>query len=138
VTPGEGAAAAILDDRGRLLLVKENYDRRRYTLRGGALKDGESALDAVRRETREETGVEIEIDHLVGVYRLVEGITVPLFRCVVADGEPQRPESSEIAEIGWFAPADIPEPRSNLLHHALDDIVAGRRGVVRDGLPRVN
>jgi ADP-ribose pyrophosphatase YjhB (NUDIX family) len=138
VTPGEGAAAAVLDGHGRLLLVKENYDRGRYTLPGGAVEDGESALDAVRRETREEAGMQVEIDHLVGVYRLVEGLTVLLFRCVVADGEPQRPESSEIAEVDWFAPGDIPEPRSNLLHHALDDIVAGRRGVVRDGLPRVN
>ena len=118
MTPDEGAAAAVLDGQGRLLLVKENNDRRRYTLPGGAVEDGESALDAVLRETREENGVEVEIEHLVGVYRLVEGLTVLLFRCVVADGEPQRPESDEIAKVDWFAPGDIPEPWS-------------------DGLPRV-
>jgi ADP-ribose pyrophosphatase YjhB (NUDIX family) len=138
VTPHEGAAAAILDGDGRLLLVKENYDRRRYTLPGGAVEDGESVLDAVVREAREETGVTVEVDHLVGVYRLVSGLTVSLFRCVVADGEPHRPSSGEIAEVGWFSPREIPEPRSNILHHALEDVVSGRRGVVRDGLPRIN
>ena len=86
----------------------------------------------------EEASVEIEIDHLVGVYRLVDGLTVSLFRCLLADGTPLRPTSGKIAEVGWFLPDAIPEPRSNLLHHALDDIVAGRRGVVRDGLPRIN
>jgi len=29
--PSQGAAAAIVDSDGRLLLVKENYDRRRYS-----------------------------------------------------------------------------------------------------------
>ena len=134
----EGAAAAIVDETGRLLLVKENYDRRRYSVPGGAVEDGESPLDAVLRETLEEAGVVVAIDHVIGVYRLVSGLTVTLFRCSIANGAPALPESGEIAEVGWFRPDGIPEPRSNLLHHALDDIVAGRRGVVRDGLPRIN
>ena len=138
MTPGEGAAAAILDDRGRLLLVKENYDRRRYSFPGGAVEVGEQPLDTVIRETHEETGLVVRIDQVVGVYRLVNGFTATLFRCSFEAGAAALPASGEIAEIGWFAPADIPEPRSNLLHHALDDIVAGRRGIVRDGLPRVN
>lgn len=138
MTTTQGAAAAIVDSHGRLLLVKENYERRRYSFPGGAVEDGESTLEAVVRETLEEAGVRVEIDHLVGVYRLVDGLTVSLFRCAVVDGEPSQPVTGEIAEVGWFAPRDIPEPRSNVLHHALEDVVAGRRGVVRDGLPRIN
>lgn len=136
--PRQGAAAAILDDRGRLLLVKENYDRRRYSLPGGAVEAGETPLEAVTREAREETRIAIRVDHVVGVYRLENGFTATLFGCSITSGEPTLPESGEIAEIGWFRPEEIPEPTSNLLHHALDDIVEGRRGVVRDDLPRIN
>jgi 8-oxo-dGTP pyrophosphatase MutT (NUDIX family) len=138
VRPRQGAAAAILDDRGRLLLVKENYDRGRYSLPGGAVETDETLLETVIRETREETGLAVRVEHVIGVYRLENGFTATLFRCSITDGEPVRPESGEIAEVGWFGPEEIPDPTSNLLHHALDDIVAGRRGVVRDDLRRIN
>ena len=61
-----------------------------------------------------------------------------LFRCSIEAGEPALPDTGEIAEVRWFAPEEIPHPRSNLLHHALEDILAGRRAVVRDGLTRIN
>jgi 8-oxo-dGTP diphosphatase len=138
VRPRQGAAAAILDDHGRLLLVKENYDRRRWSLPGGAVEPDETPLEAVMREAREETGLAVRVEHVVGVYRLENGFTATLFGCSIASGEPVRPESGEIAEVGWFSPDAIPEPTSNLLHHALPDIVAGRRGVFRDDLPRIN
>jgi ADP-ribose pyrophosphatase YjhB (NUDIX family) len=64
----EGAAAFIFDDDGRLLVVKENYDRFRWSLPGGALEDDETPEEACARETLEETGVEIRIEHLVGTY----------------------------------------------------------------------
>jgi ADP-ribose pyrophosphatase YjhB (NUDIX family) len=134
----EGAAAAIVDGSGRLLLVKENYDRRRYSLPGGRVERGERALDTVRRETLEETGTVVGIDHLIGIYRLENGFSATLFSCSIENGKPTLPATGEIAEVGWFAPDEIPRPRSNLLHHALDDIVSGRRGVVRDGLPKIN
>jgi len=51
VTRREGAAAAILDADRRLLLVKENYGRRRCSLPGGAVEAGERRLDTVVRET---------------------------------------------------------------------------------------
>jgi ADP-ribose pyrophosphatase YjhB (NUDIX family) len=138
VQPSQGAAAAIVDEHGRLLLVKENYDRRRYTLPGGAVESGESPLETVVREAREEACIAIEIDHVVGIYRLVAGAAVVVFRCSIESGTPAVPKTGEIAEVGWFAPDEIPQPWSNLLHHALEDIVAGRHGVVRLDLERIN
>jgi 8-oxo-dGTP diphosphatase len=135
----QGAAAVIFDEHGRVLLVKENYDRRRYGFPGGALDPGESPKDAVVRETREETGVEIAIDHLVGTYRRADsGFTGYVFRCRIVNGTPALPGGNEIAEVGWFDPARLPAPITNLLHDALPDALQNARGVVRIGLPRVS
>ncbi|MGH3132911.1 MAG: hypothetical protein ACRDNY_04065 [Gaiellaceae bacterium] len=61
-----------------------------------------------------------------------------LFRCSIVDGTPTLPDTGEIAEVGWFETDALPQPRSNILHHALADVVTGQRGVVRDDLPRIN
>ncbi|HLV12168.1 MAG TPA: NUDIX hydrolase [Trueperaceae bacterium] len=62
------AAAILLDARGRVLLVGNDWQgqgRVRWTLPGGVVERGESTLDALRREVREETGLEVEgVDHL--------------------------------------------------------------------------
>jgi 8-oxo-dGTP pyrophosphatase MutT (NUDIX family) len=56
--PVSGAAAAIFDERGRVLLVKENYGRRRYGFPGGAREaretlSGTSYAKPVRRRAHE-------------------------------------------------------------------------------------
>jgi 8-oxo-dGTP pyrophosphatase MutT (NUDIX family) len=131
-----GAAAFVFDDAGRLLVVKENYDRFRWSLPGGAIEDGESPEEACVPEALEETGAEMRIDHLVGRYELPD-LTVHAFRCTIVRGEPALQPSDELSAVEWLEPAAIPDPRSNVLHHALDDALAGRRDVVRTGLPRI-
>jgi 8-oxo-dGTP diphosphatase len=134
----QAAAGVIFDDDGRVLLVKENYGRRRYGFPGGAVEPGEAPEDAVVRELKEETGVEVAVDHLVGLYRLADGVPMLLFRCRIVAGTAAVPDTDEIAEVGWCKIDDLPAPVTNLLHHALPDALAGGRGVVRTGLPRLN
>jgi 8-oxo-dGTP diphosphatase len=134
----QGAAAVIFDDDSRVLLVKENYGRHRYGFPGGAVEAGEAPDDAVVRELKEETGLEAAVDHLIGVYRLEDGVSVHLFRCRIVGGKPAVPDTAEIAEVDWYAPDALPAPVTNVLHHALPDALVGRRGVVRSGLPRLN
>jgi 8-oxo-dGTP diphosphatase len=138
VTTLQGAAAVIFDDDGRVLLVKENYGRRRYGFPGGAVEPDEAPDDAVVRELKEETGLDVEVDHLIGLYRLDDGVSVHLFRCRIVGGTPAVPDTEEIAEVGWYDAGGLPAPVTNVLHHALGDALAGRRGVVRSGLPRLN
>lgn len=62
------AAAILLDRLGRVLLVGndwQGYGRVRYTLPGGMVERGESTLEALSREVREETGLVItRVNHL--------------------------------------------------------------------------
>lgn len=131
-----GAAAFVFDDAGRLLVVKENYGRFRWSLPGGAVEEGESPEMACVRETFEETGAEVRIENLVGSYGLPD-ITVHAFRCTIVSGVPALQPTDELSAVEWRAPDAIPEPKSNVLHHALGDALSGRRDVARRGLPRI-
>jgi ADP-ribose pyrophosphatase YjhB (NUDIX family) len=59
--------AIVLDDAGRLLLVHKT-DNNLWALPGGGVDPGESVTDAVVREVREETGLDVEVRDLCGVY----------------------------------------------------------------------
>lgn len=127
------ASALVFDDDGRVLLIKENYGRRRYGPPGGRVEDGETPWEAVVREVREEVCAEAIVKHLVGLY-LVQSEPPLLnfaFRCAIEAGEPSLPGTGEIADFGWFDPSQLPEPLTNSGPHAIADAVAGRVGVFR-------
>jgi 8-oxo-dGTP pyrophosphatase MutT (NUDIX family) len=134
---GQGAAAFVFDADGRLLLLRQGYEGRRWGPPGGRLEPGEDPLDCVVREAREEAGIDVAVEHLIGLYRLENGFAAYAFRCRIAAGEPAIQDVAEIIALGWFAPDAVRKPRTNLLHHALADAVAGEKGVVRDRLPRL-
>jgi ADP-ribose pyrophosphatase YjhB (NUDIX family) len=137
--PIEAAGAAVFDEDGRILLIKENYDRERWGFPGGAVEPGEAPEETVVREVREETGVEVRVGERVGSYALANSrLTAHLFRCVILAGVPAVPATGEIADVRWWPPDALPWPRTNLLHHALPDALAGRSNVTRRGLPRVS
>ena len=68
--PLVGVAAVIFDADGRVLLVKRGRPPREGTwgLPGGLLDLGERLEDGVKREVREECGVEIEVGGLVAAF----------------------------------------------------------------------
>ena len=107
-----GAQARITREDGRILLVKAAY-RWRWGMPGGLMEVGESPDDAVRRETLEETGLAITTlgEPLVLVETVMQRVNF-IYDAVPADGvDPDgvRPQASEILEIGWFDPDDLPE-----------------------------
>ncbi len=63
------AVGAIVLDKGRLLLCKRDREpaRGRWTLPGGRVEPGESLREALVREVREEAGIDVDGDALIGV-----------------------------------------------------------------------
>lgn len=62
--------AAIVEDNGKFLLVEETTDRgNRFNQPAGHLEDNESLIEAVVRETLEETAYTFEPTSLLGVYQ---------------------------------------------------------------------
>ncbi|MHC3475093.1 NUDIX domain-containing protein [Streptomyces sp. 7R007] len=127
------AVALVRDDAGRVLMVRRS-DNGRWALPGGGHDVGESIGDTVVREVREETGIEVEVVALTGVY------TDPGHVMRYDDGEVRqqfsicfraRPKggelrtSEETTEVRWIDPADLPaldiHPTMRLrIDHALD------------------
>jgi ADP-ribose pyrophosphatase YjhB (NUDIX family) len=60
-------SAFTLDDAGRLLMIRRT-DNNLHALPGGKHELGETMSDAVRRETLEETGIEVEPTGVIGIY----------------------------------------------------------------------
>ena len=63
-----GTSAAIFDPTGTKLLLTQRTDNGQWCLPGGMLDAGESVTEGCVREVWEETGLEVEVTHLVGIY----------------------------------------------------------------------
>ncbi|HEY2288351.1 MAG TPA: NUDIX domain-containing protein [Streptosporangiaceae bacterium] len=97
----------VVDDHGRALLVQRR-DNHRWEPPGGVLELGESIDDGLRREVREETGLEVEPESLTGVYKnMNRGIIALVFRCNVTGGE--LGVSDETEAFRWATESDISE-----------------------------
>ena len=80
-------AGVITDDHGRALLI-QRADNHSWEPPGGVLELGETIHDGLRREVREETGLDIEPVALTGVYKnMTRGIIALVFRCKITGGD---------------------------------------------------
>lgn len=107
-----GVRGIITDADGCILLVRHSYGDRRWFLPGGGGHDHETITTALRREIREETGLEVLPTRLVGAYLYLGAYKrdhIFVFACEQVGGE-LRVSGGEIAAAGWFWPAALPEP----------------------------
>jgi 8-oxo-dGTP diphosphatase len=113
--PAPTASAVLTDDDGRVLLVRRAGMPFQgwWDLPGGFVEEREHPLETVRRELREETGLEVEVDAFLGMWMDAYSedesgpSTLNLYWTArVAGGEEQADD--DVAELRWFDPDDLP------------------------------
>jgi ADP-ribose pyrophosphatase YjhB (NUDIX family) len=108
-----GARAIVENADGKVLLVRHTYTKGLY-LPGGGVEHGETVQDTMRKELREEAGLELaepaQQGRVYSNHRIMRNDHVVLFR-VSAKSWTQTgtPNGREIAEIIWCDPLAPPE-----------------------------
>lgn len=128
--------AAVVEREQRFLMVAESPEGTGvYNQPAGHLESGESLVEAVVREVREETGFTFRPRHLLGVYRWLNGPRDTTFLRVCFSGfceedEPQDRLDPEILATLWMTRAELAAQatrlRSPMVLRCVDDYLAGR------------
>jgi 8-oxo-dGTP diphosphatase len=134
-------AAVIGDPAGRVLLCQQSQGHRLWVLPGGKVRDRESPIHAAVRDIREETGTDVQIVDLVGLYQLtgdgcgddLPDVLVHVFRARL-DGEAALNAPGRISRLSWHDAAGLPDALAPTTRVALADAFAGRSGVLREVL----
>jgi len=101
-----GASSIIVDEQKRILLCHRT-DCDLWNLPGGGLEKNESPWDCAIREAKEETGFDVEIVKLLGIYsKLDKDELIFLFESKVLGGELTL--NDEADQIEYFALPDLP------------------------------
>lgn len=129
---GVSVGAIVFNEKGEVFLSKRSQncknERGCWEFPGGSVEFGEKLEDAVKREIREEYGIEVEIikqfpaeDHLIPAEK--QHWVATTFLTKIEPGEiPKIMEPDKCDEIGWFSLDRLPEPLSIITQLDLNKI----------------
>lgn len=126
------ASAIVRNEAGHFLLIKRE-DLRIWTPPGGQVDYGETIEEAARREAFEETGVEVAIDKLHGIYRFEFSRKTTLnfvYNAHPIGGKPTP--SIESIDVRYFSPDALPDRMHAIARQRIDNVLAGRYGILVD------
>ncbi len=117
------SVVALVINEDRQVLVLDHYVRpgSSWGLPGGFIDPNESPIEAVRREIREETGLELESPELVEVRTIRRHIEI-LFRARARGNASVK--SREIRALGWFGPDELPAKMSETQKRLVQKLAA--------------
>lgn len=111
VYPEPTVGALIVNEEGKILLVKSHKWFDKFTLPGGHVEVGETIVEAVKREVKEEVGLDVEVGHML---LMQEAIFVPEFykkrHFIFIDfacrskGEQVKLDQDELQDYVWVYP----------------------------------
>lgn len=136
-----GTVAVILDETRSNVLLHLRDDQPMWSMPGGPPDFGESFSTCITRETKEETGLNIEIVRLIGVYSDPEfwifsypdgnraHAFAAAFECTVLSGE-LRPNMTDSLEVKWFPVDDLPDNVMPMHPKVIADCIKGAEGII--------
>ena len=126
--PGLAVIVAIMED-GKILLTKRE-DFEVWCLPGGGVEEGESLAEGAIREAKEETGLDVELTWLVGVYSRMGGgmrdVHAVLYAATPVGGELQT-QPHETIEVAYFPFDQLP-----------DELLFGHKKRIQDAIDGVS
>jgi len=137
VLPTDLTVSSVIEHEGRFLIIEERSSGLVVVNQpGGHIETGESPEQAAVRETLEETGCEMAVRELLGVYLWIHPQSRQNFLRIVFVGEflgrdPGRPLDEGIHAVHWYALDDLQRRRRQLrtpvVLRSIEDYLAGRR-----------
>jgi NAD+ diphosphatase len=110
-----GVGAFVLDEDGRVLLARRAFqpDKGKWDSPGGFLEEGEDPIAGLRRELREEAGIEVDVGSFVGGFVGTYGdppneryVLNLVWAARLAAGDPAP--SDDVSELRWFSKDALP------------------------------
>ena len=123
------AGGVVVDERGRVLLLHHVFRKgSRWGIPGGFLMKGEQPEGALRRELREEVGMEVESAEVAFARTLARPRQVEIiFRCRArAAALPEEKLSMEVDGAAWFARDSLPPELGREQRRLIESALAGR------------
>lgn len=135
-----GGSAVVVDNEGRILLQRRS-DSGNWALPGGAMDIGETFAQSVIREVKEETGFDVRIDRIVGIYSdpghvfaYEDGEVRQEFNiclaCTIVDGE--LSVSDESTDVRFVAVDEVAQLQMHeSIRKRIEDYLNGKSPVLR-------
>ena len=104
------ATVIIIENNSTILLVKRDIEPNigRWSFPSGYVDRGEKTEIAAAREVKEETGIEIKVIGLQGVYSGKGAVIVIVYKAIALNPKSGNPRE-EVQEIKWFPIKDLPD-----------------------------
>ena len=121
----------ILESDGHILMLKQTTQNGgKYTLPGGNVEEGEYPVEALIRETMEETGIkikreDIKLVHTLFKRRIKDNRIVMYFKVKTFKGTPESKEPKKFKKTVWFPRNSLPKNTSSTVRYILENFRKG-------------